>query len=162
MPDGQKWRAAHVKTVHTGTSAPLHDRIGEIYEGINVACDAFIDLDFVEVVVACETQAGVQEGKRRSGETSADALLVQQVVGIARALALRYHLRFVDVSPQEAKIAVLGRGGSTADKAQVNRAVRALVTGLPDKMDEHSSDAVAIAIAGARKARVDAKLKRAG
>ena len=52
------------------------------------------------------------------------------------------------VTPQQAKIAVLGRGSRSADKRQIIQMVEAL-TGR--RMNEHEADGFAIGLGGARR-----------
>jgi Holliday junction resolvasome RuvABC endonuclease subunit len=149
---GGPWRARFVETVRTKAREPLHDRMRQIFWAIRSAPrEPLQGVRPAEFVVCCETQTGVQEGKRRSGETSASALLVQQVVGMARVVALSEGAQFVEVTPAQVKSVLPGM--RTASKAQVQRAIRAFVRECPKVMSEHASDAIAAAIAGARRAR---------
>lgn len=142
------WRARSVLTVRTYPKESLHDRLRRIW--LVMRCSTGMLGSFV---VAIEEQTGAAEGARRAGATNADAVLVQQVVGLARAIAFtESHSTFIEVTPAEAK-RVLNGMTMTASKAQVQRAIRAVVSGCPAVMSEHASDAVAIALAGARKAR---------
>jgi Holliday junction resolvasome RuvABC endonuclease subunit len=77
---------------------------------------------------------------------------VQQVVGMARVIAFSLGVKFVQPTPAQAK-AVLAGIPRTASKAQVQRAVRAVVRDCPKVMSEHASDAIATALAGARMVR---------
>jgi len=149
------WRAWSVKTVRTSAKESLHERLRTIWDAIACGISKTLTVEALgeQTVVAVEEQSGASEGARRRGETNADALLVQQVVGLARAATFgdRGDL-FVEVTPAEAKRVLIGMT-MTASKAQVQRAIRAVVGGCPTVMSEHASDAVAIALAGARKAR---------
>lgn len=167
--DGPHWFAREVATVRTAAKTGLHARMAQIHHRIADMLDSLFWQDGSGAIrasnvyiIACESQDRAFEGHRSRGTTNADALRVQQVVGIVRAQSFRPGIDFVEVEPQEAKIAVLGKGSGSADKGQVERAVRALVKDLPSQMTSHASDACAIAIAGARKFRVDAQLRRAG
>lgn len=62
--------------------------------------------------------------------------------GLVRAVCEALQIRLVDYQPQEVKRAVTGYG--RADKEQVARCVRRLAC-LPRGLDEHQTDAVAIA-----------------
>jgi Holliday junction resolvasome RuvABC endonuclease subunit len=145
----QPWRLKHVQTVRTKAVALLNDRMREVYAAMKALLREPVVRGTGGVVVACEEQTGVQEGKRRSGETSASATLVQQVVGMARAATFSAGLQFVEPTPAQVK-AVLPGIPRTASKAQVQRAVRAIVRDCPEVMSEHESDAIAVALAGAR------------
>jgi Holliday junction resolvasome RuvABC endonuclease subunit len=147
------WRAVHVQTVRTPATLELHSRMHEIWHAMaTLPIEAFQGVKPYDAVVACENQSGVLEGKRRSGETSASAALVQQVVGMVRIKAFNLGVKFIEVTPAQAKAVLLGIP-RTANKAQVQRAVRALVRDCPKVMSEHASDAIAVALAGARMVR---------
>lgn len=73
---------------------------------------------------------------------------VHETIGMARSLARRKRVPFVLVQPTTVKRFVAQHGH--ADKDSVAAAVRVLCSGLPDKMSEHLSDAIAIGICGAR------------
>ena len=146
----QRWYAHHVQTIRTNPSATFHQRLHAIYAGLKrIPRSVFEGIKVEEVVFACEDQTGAHEGKRREGKTSSDALLVQQVVGLARAVAIDEGFRFVEPTPAQVK-AVLPGITQRADKAQVKRAVRAVVQGCPKIMSEHASDSLGTALAGAR------------
>lgn len=146
----QRWNAAHVHTERTTVAAYLHDRMHAIFRAMDpIPKSLFVDQSPLECIIACEDQTGVHEGKRARGQTSTEAMLVQQVVGMARVVAFDYGVRFIEVTPAQAKAVLLGIK-QTASKAQVQRAVRAMVKGCPKVMSEHASDACATALAGAR------------
>ncbi len=75
------------------------------------------------------------------------------VEGIVRGLAWSRGCRVVCVEPQQSKIAVGDTGN--ASKAQVVRAVKTLQRGCEETLSEHAADALARAIASARRVRVD-------
>jgi Holliday junction resolvasome RuvABC endonuclease subunit len=128
----------------------LHDRLARIFKAVDLkVVEALQECPLGEAIIACENQVGVQEGKRARGETNKDAVLVQQVVGMMRVIAFDCEQRFVEPSPAQAKAVLLGIR-RTASKAQVQRAVRAMVKDCPKVMSEHASDALANALAGAR------------
>jgi Holliday junction resolvasome RuvABC endonuclease subunit len=149
----EPWRLLFSQTVRTSPGLDLHSRMREGYAALQaLPVEPFRGAKPHEVIVACEDQAGVLEGKRRAGETNASAMLVQQVVGMARVKAFGLGVKFVEVTPAQAK-AVLSGIPRTASKAQVQRAVRAVVRDCPKVMSEHASDAIAVALAGARMVR---------
>lgn len=96
-----------------------------------------------------ERQLGAQVGAYERGEFQADNSKVNVAVGVGLGCAFAYGLKVVSVTPAQAKIAVLGKGGSKADK----RAVKAAVARLTDakRFSRHGADGVSIAIAGERK-----------
>ena len=149
----QSCALVHSQTVRTPATLDLHSRMHEIWHAMaTLPMEVFRGIAPSEAILACEDQSGVLEGKRRSGDTNASAALVQQVVGMVRVRAFSLGVKFVEVTPVQAK-AVLAGIPRTASKAQVQRAVRAIVRGCPKVMDEHASDAIAVALAGARMVR---------
>ncbi len=99
-------------------------------------------------LVVIEDQAGVFAGKTERKQTNASTLYLRDVCGILYAEAFRAGADVILVTPQQAKIALFGKGGSRADKDQmVTRASR--FTG--QVLNEHEADAFAIALAGARR-----------
>lgn len=147
----QAWTAAAVRSIETSAGMPIHERMRVVFK-------AFQELDGLivvrntkraEMVVACEEQTGPQEGNRRRGSASATSLYVQQVVGFARLFSFDLGCAFVEPTPGQAK-KVLAGIKPDATKQQVQRAVRAIIAGCPEKMTFHASDAGAIALAGAR------------
>jgi Holliday junction resolvasome RuvABC endonuclease subunit len=153
MRDAEKWRLAHVDTIRTSSKDRPNERMAMIYWKLRaIPRSVFQGVRTEELVVACEEQAGVQEGKRRTGQTNASGMLVQQVVGLVRAYTFQEGFLFYEPTPVQVK-AVLAGIPRTASKAQVQRAVRALVRDCPKVMSEHASDAIAVALAGARMVR---------
>lgn len=81
--------------------------------------------------------------------------LVSHFIGLIHGRALVHDLPFLLLTPAEVKSAL---GWGRADKAQVARAVRALVAGMPEQLygagggvvqvGSHLYDAVAVAVAG--------------
>ena len=149
--DAQRWYAFYVKTERTNPKATLHQRMHAMYGALKrIPRNVFEGIKIEEVVFACESQTGVHEGKRREGKTSSNALLVQQIVGLARAVAIDEGFQFVEPTTAQVK-AVLPGITSKATKAQVQRAIRAVINGCPGIMSEHASDALGTALAGARR-----------
>jgi Holliday junction resolvasome RuvABC endonuclease subunit len=145
------WHAREVRTVQTSSRESFHARCGKIYQAMTEVVFGVGYEPLRRPIIACESQIAV-EGARSRGETSYEAVLVQQVVGLARAVAFHHELQFIEVPPADVK-AVLRGIPRAAPKEQVARAVRAIVRGCPAKMSSHASDAVATALAGARLAR---------
>lgn len=149
----QRWRCVHSETVQTPPSIPFHERLHAVYRALlEMPIDPWLRVKLSDCIIACEEQAGTHEGKRRTGETHAEALKVQQVVGVVRVFAYDRGCRFVEPSPAQTKKVLVGIK-NTATKEQVARAVRAVVNGCPEVMTEHASDALANALAGARMVR---------
>lgn len=111
----------------------------------------------VPSIVSIENQANVGEGRRKQKKTSAAALYVREVAGAMKALTLERRIPLIEVEPQDLKQCV----GATAhgSKDDVIRGVRLMVDSLGDSpyaLSEHSADACAAAIAGARIAALSA------
>lgn len=141
---GRPWRAATLETVRTPSSEPLAARLHTIW------CRVGAVITFSRpppAVLAVEAQARAQAGFRERGQTSDNVLAVREVTGLLRALAWQHGLAFVEVEPATWR-ACLGLP-RTADKAQVQRAVRALL-GWTGRLSEHAADAAGVALAGAR------------
>lgn len=99
-----------------------------------------------------EEQHGPQVGAYERGEFNADNSKTIVTVGLAMGCALAYGVPVVIMSPQQAKIAVLGKGGGHAEKSVVQAAVMR-VTRAPKRIAQDAADAVALAIAGAQHSR---------
>ncbi len=143
----EPWRAVHVQTVRTSSKLSFHERSGVIYDALESAVGQ--RLGIYSGVIGCESQIAA-EGKRQRGQTSYEAMLVQQIVGIVRAIALRHCMRFEEVPVTDVK-AVLRGIPRTASKTQVARATRAVIRDCPEKMSSHATDALATALAAARR-----------
>jgi Holliday junction resolvasome RuvABC endonuclease subunit len=149
----QRWRCVHSETVRTPPSLSFHERLYAVYRALHeIPIEPFRHVKAYECVIACEEQTGTHEGKRRTGGTRFEALLVQQVVGVVRVYAYEQDYRFVEPTPAQAK-KVLGGIKNNATKEQVQRAIRTVILDCPAVMKEHASDALANALAGARMVR---------
>jgi Holliday junction resolvasome RuvABC endonuclease subunit len=104
--------------------------------------------------IVIEEQSGAFTGAQRTRGTSANSLKALRAGGFAHGFLMSYVCAdnpiSIDIQPQRAKAAV--GCARTATKAQVKRAVRALVKGCPKRLSEHSADAIAIAVAGLQEA----------
>jgi crossover junction endodeoxyribonuclease RuvC len=83
-------------------------------------------------------------------KSAKSALILGQARGVALLAAAQTGRELGEVSPAEVKKAVTGSG--RAEKEQVQEMVRILL-GLPQRAQADASDALAIAIAGAARAR---------
>jgi Holliday junction resolvasome RuvABC endonuclease subunit len=72
----------------------------------------------------------------------------ERVVGIAHGLASAHSIPVVMLTPQNVRTR-LGLHGH-AKKAQIARAIRMQLSGIPAGVSNHALDAAAIALAGAR------------
>lgn len=104
-----------------------------------------------ETVVAVEEQHRAWSGAQARGRTNDKAVWNRDVVGAVCGIATAYGLRLIEVTPAQ-KNAAVGLPASTS-KQQVQRAVRAIVPGLPKRLSQHAADAVAVAMAGERVVR---------
>lgn len=96
--------------------------------------------------VAVEEQRRVQAGAHGRGEFNANNSKVSIVVGIAMAAAWAHGFPVFMVTPQRAKIAVLGKGAGNADKARVKAAIERML-GDGALFSRDAADAAAIACA---------------
>lgn len=147
------WYAHVSATLRTNPKASLDQRLHSLHAMLHAQFRGhLIGVAPEETVFVIEEQEGALEGRRREGRTNADALLVQQAIGVIRTVAWSLSLagRIVEVTPIDAKRVLVGMT-RTSDKKQVQRAVRAIVRGCPGRMSQHASDAKAVALAGARR-----------
>jgi len=141
----QQRRPHILETVRTSPSEPLAARLHTIWQRVGAVITATGRPP--AAVMAVEAQARAQAGARERGTASYESLAVRDVMGILRALAWQHELVLVEVEPVTWK-ACFGLP-VTADKAQVQRAVRALL-GWTGRLSEHAADSAGIALAGAR------------
>lgn len=145
------------QTIRTTPEDDEEIRWRAVWSVLHMAC-----ADFRPQVVGVEDQRQAWIGAMKRGETNANGLLPQQAVGLARGVALGWGARVVLVSPQAVKSAVLGQG--RGEKAQIKEAIDRLCErrdGPSRKLSEHAADAVAIAIAAARRFRLDQRMASA-
>lgn len=115
-------------------------------------------------VVGYEYQLGAHVGIERDGGgqyATAALRLVHDVTGMIRFAArvlFEAPLPVYRIQPQTAKVALLGKGNRTAEKAAVQAAVRRM---FGVAASSHESDAVAIAVATVRQHRRAAALAAA-
>jgi crossover junction endodeoxyribonuclease RuvC len=105
-------------------------------------------------IMGIEAQLGVHTGMDREGQFAhANLKLVHTVTGILRCAgntALAEAIPIYEPQPSTIKVAVLGKGGGHADKAQVREAVRRL---FGARCTSHDADAIATAVAALRQHR---------
>lgn len=138
----------------------MNRRLKKIWRDVALVCR-----EYRPALFGIEDQQGVRVGARmnqkrqieaaRKGQTikafgmSADADYVAEVVGLAKAVAFSYGIPVLMYSPQQAKIAVCGRGHGHAEKSEVIKAVRLYFPGIESNgqvLREHEADAIAGAI----------------
>ena len=119
-------------TAKTDTKDSIIVRLRRIWAGAS----SFIGEVEPDLLVV-EEQAGAFAGNQREGKTNAKALYLRDVSGILMAAGWAAGASVGTVTPQQAKIAVLGRGSRSADKRQIIQMVEAL-TGR--RMNEHEAD----------------------
>lgn len=146
---GQSSRIISTQTVRPKSSWPdavRFEAIGHAIAGLARGVD----------LIVVEGQRQTWIGKSKTGKTNSDALKLQEIVGIARGIALSASRPFLVVEPNEVR-ASLGVPPK-ADKAALQRAVRgqcSLGEILPtSRVSQHAWDAAAIAVAGERRWRV--------
>lgn len=109
-------------------------------------------------VFAVEDQTGAYFGAAERGETNAHAARNMGVVDLFRGIAAMAGIGFVIVRPAQLRRDLgLQRGAS---KDEVERAVRARVSGIPEDASSHSIDAIGFAIIGGRRWEVEAVIER--
>lgn len=145
---GSSPRLVVTKRIATKASEPLGARLGVIWR---VASELVIAHH--PLVIAIEEQSGAQVGAFHRGDFNVDNSKTMIVVGLLVGCAHAYGIPVVWVRPQQAKLAVTGKGGRSADKAQIKRAVAAICGVEVGVLTEAGADAAAIAIAGAREHR---------
>lgn len=115
---------------------------------------AIIEVRALVNLLAAEDPYGPLQGALRFGKCNAQNFKNIEVFGMLRGIALGRCIPFRTIHSKSAKIAVCGKGGGNADKAQVKRAVQA-IPGCPKRLSEHAADAIAIAICAGRRERVE-------
>jgi Holliday junction resolvasome RuvABC endonuclease subunit len=96
----------------------------------------------------------------KAGGFSANNDPVFEVVGIAKACAFAYGIPVLLYTPQQAKIAVCGKGNGNASKGDVIKAIRYYFPGIEadgQVLREHEADAIAGAIYCERVTLLDAR-----
>lgn len=131
------------KRVATKASDPLELRVAIIGKELGALIRAFHP-----EVVGIEEQRQAQRGGFERGEFNYDNTKTLIVMGAAIMCAVDFGARPLLLSPQRAKIAVLGKGAGHADKKFVQARVMAMTGATRIPLD--ASDAVAIAIAAAQ------------
>lgn len=133
----------------------LNRRLKKIWR--EVACAL---RDYRPALLGVEDQAPATIGARmqglkaaargeKAGGFSANNDPVFEVVGIAKACAFAYGIPVLLYTPEQAKIAVCGRGNAHATKKEVIKAVRYYFPGIENcgqVLREHEADAIAGAI----------------
>ncbi len=148
-------RVIHSETARTDTSKSHDERI-----------DFFVDrlCELIETheprVLGYENQAGVEVAMQREGEgTNFSSRKVHEVTGAIRAVARFYALPCYCIAVSTVKVALLGKGGGGASKEQMRLGVKRFF-GIEGS--EHAADAIACAVAAARRYRIEqSSLRRA-
>jgi len=136
----------------TAPTQPLEERLHTLWAWIDAMCVHWKHAGSRAEAIAFEDQAQAQIQQLRDPKrANANVLAVREVVGMVRACGWAHRLDVVQVSPLRAKAAVLGSGTQNATKAQVRAGIKKLAGFDRFRWNEHKTDAVAIAIAGARK-----------
>lgn len=134
---GNQLRVLGFDVIRAPADAPLARRVESIFGGLRLA----LDLHRPERVVM---ESIFTHKNARS------ALVLGHARGVALLAAQLARLEIAELSPAEVKKAVTGSG--RADKSQVGAMVKVLL-GLDAQAPEDASDALAVAIAGAARAR---------
>ncbi len=140
--EGSRFSMVDCGVLAVGERRPLPERLGAIFDGLDHRISALRpDAVFLESIF--------------HHKNAKSALVLGHARGVAMLACARRALPIEELSPAEVKKAVTGRG--RADKAQVQEMVRVLL-GLPAVAEENASDALAVAFAGAVRARFGAVL----
>lgn len=143
VPGGPHDTVLMTTTAKTDTTIPMVNRMQKIWRVAH-----YLMREHEPALVVIEDQAGAFAGKQKEKKTNAKALWLRDVCGIVMAEAFAVGAAVGNVTPQQAKIAVLGQGSRSADKKQIMRMVEAITT---RRLNEHEADAFAIGLAGARR-----------
>ena len=129
---GSRIHYLEAEVIRVDEKRPLAERIDEIYDGLLEAIGKYEpEYVFVESIFHAKSVKS--------------ALVLGHARGVALLAASKQGRDIIEITPAEVKKAVTGSG--RAEKSQVQEMVRMLL-GLPAKMPEDASDALAIAIAG--------------
>jgi crossover junction endodeoxyribonuclease RuvC len=143
--EGSFYECLDAKVIRVEEGAPLHDRLRMIFERLSAALEEHRpDRVYVESIF-----------HQRNAKS---AIVLGEARGVALLAASLRSVPIGELSPAEVKKAVTGRGA--AEKAQVQEMVRILLR-LEKKVAQDASDALAIAIAGATRAKFDEVMERA-
>jgi len=135
--EGNRLVSLGFDVIQTSGELPLADRVGEIFAALRLALDAHRpDTIYVESIF--------------HHKSAKSALVLGHARGVALLAARLNGAPVGEVSPAEVKKSVTGSG--RAEKSQVQEMVRVLL-GLGQNAPRDAADALAIAIAGATRAR---------
>lgn len=135
--EGSRVRMVDCGVVAVGGQRPLPERLQDIFRALDALLDQHRpDAVFVESIF--------------HHKSARSALVLGHARGVCMLACGLRALPFEEISPSEVKKAVTGRG--RAEKVQVQEMMRVLL-GLPQLADEDASDALAVAFAGAARAR---------
>lgn len=129
---GSRIHYLEAAVIRVNEKRPLAERIDEIYDGL------------IEAIAKYEPEYVFVESIFHAKSVKS-ALVLGHARGVALLAASKQGRDIIEITPAEVKKAVTGSG--RAEKSQVQEMVRVLL-GLPAKMQEDASDALAIAIAG--------------
>lgn len=144
FPERVSLRAA---TIRTSTSSSDRERVLEV---ARVLADAVRGLQR-PAVLAIEEQERAWVGNLKRGNSNAKAVWPREVAGAVCGISVCWGVQLVEVTTEQVKAAALCT--RTSPKAQVQRAVRAIVADLPTRLSQHAADATAVALAGERVVR---------
>lgn len=134
---GSRVRMIDCGVVAVGDRRPLAERLQDIFRALDALLDRHRpDAVFLESIF--------------HSKSARSALVLGHARGVCMLACGLRALPLEEISPAEVKKAVTGRG--RAEKVQVQEMMRVLL-GLPQIADEDASDALAVAFAGASRAR---------
>lgn len=146
--EGRCWVADVCETVRTEPKTPINDRLHTLWRNMPSGS-----------VLAVESQHHSRAGHAERGTTNAKAQMVERVMGLVWARAFMSIAEYpTEVTPAFVRKCLGLKNNAT--KAQVRAVVVRIVRGIPARASEHAIDAVAIAIAGERMAKVGKLARR--
>jgi len=160
--------------IETPADWGLNDRLKKIWRELALLC---CDKQIRPHYFGIEDQNGARVGARMNAKRQLDAArqgkaikafgfnantdAVGEVVGIMKAVAFSYGIPVVMYAPQQAKIAVCGKGMGHATKLEVINAIRfVMFQGINQTVGEHEADALAGAVFVERMVHMQNKVVR--
>jgi len=137
LAEGGRMSTMGCGVIHADSDAPLSDRVATIFAGLRAELERHHpDHVFLESMF--------------HHKSARSALVLGHARGVALLAARLTAAPIDELSPAEVKKAVTGTG--RAEKVQVQEMVR-IILGLRERAEVDASDALAVAIAGAQRAR---------
>ncbi|MGQ9901247.1 MAG: crossover junction endodeoxyribonuclease RuvC [Fimbriimonadales bacterium] len=137
---GNRFRALTYGVLETPKTAPAHERLLQLYQGLHALCERYQP-------DALATEQLLFQTNRRT------AIAVARAAGIALLVAAEQGIEWREYTPLQVKQAVTGYGG--ADKKQVQTMVQRLLGLESMPKPDDAADALAVAICHAHHAALN-------